>query len=387
MVFNISFCTGVLGLFLAIPLMLSNKKRHGNIWLGLFILSLSLLSQQWIYFKYPQYMFGVFDWPLAGLGAFFYCYVRSVVGLGNGRRQIWHFLPIILWSAVLLTARLRVEPMTVRTWLDEAGGPIFDKIVLGFELLAASYVPAVIYRIMHYRAAVRENYSSLNARDLRWMSGLSAVVLAMLVIWIPASMFGGEVLMPAFIFGRLATVFFLGWYGMHHHTVFLPQHLLHPVPPDAPAPVEAGPGAPAPTVHADADGAAEKYARSGMSDAARELIGERLRRRCAIERDHLDNDIKLTELAERIGTSPQLLSQYLNHVLGLSFFDYINGLRVAEVQRLMCDDAHADASLIDIAFSAGFNSKSTFNASFKKITGMAPSAWREQHARTSEPIG
>ena len=131
----------------------------------------------------------------------------------------------------------------------------------------------------------------------------------------------------------------------------------------------------------------DKYVRSGMTDATQQLIGERLVRRMSFERDYLDCEVKLTDLAERIGTSPQLLSQYLNHVLGLNFFDYINGLRVAEVQRMMVDLSKANQTLLEMAFAAGFNSKSTFNASFKKVTGMAPSSWRNKRNATSEPIG
>jgi AraC-like DNA-binding protein len=117
------------------------------------------------------------------------------------------------------------------------------------------------------------------------------------------------------------------------------------------------------------------------------LIGERLERWAAHERGYLDPDIKLVDLAERIGTSSQLLSQYLNDVLGLSFFDYINALRVAEIQKMMLDRGNDTRTLLDLAFAAGFSSKSTFNTSFKKISGLAPSSWRSQHARTSAPIG
>src|SRR5438067_440447 len=105
------------------------------------------------------------------------------------------------------------------------------------------------------------------------------------------------------------------------------------------------------------------------------------------ERGYLDPDIKLIDLAEWTGTSPQLLSQYLNNVLRLSFFDYVNGLRVAEVQRLMREPGNDTRTLLDLAFAAGFTSKSTFNASFKKISGLAPSMWRNRHARTCAPIG
>jgi AraC-like DNA-binding protein len=365
MYFNISLCTGILGLFIGLPLLLGGRKRPANFWLGLFVFSLSWLTL--VQFNPPdQSLFGVFDWPLAGLGPFIYCYVRSLTGLGNGRRQAWHFLPLLLWCLALLALRLQVPVAQMRPWL-QAHRDSFSLCVVGFQLATLAYSGASLYRIRQYRTRLRENYSSIKARDLGWLVALSIVLIALLVLWIPAYQFGGELVAAAFVFGRLLALFLLGWYGMRHVQVFLPE--LEPQP-------AAAPSLPA-----------EKYARSGMNDPARELIGTRLARRSEQQRDFLDNDITLAQLAERVGTSPQLLSQYLNDELGLNFFEYINSLRVAEVQRLLADPVHAEAALLDLAFSAGFNSKSTFNAAFKKITGMAPSAWRQQHVRTCEPIG
>jgi AraC-like DNA-binding protein len=71
----------------------------------------------------------------------------------------------------------------------------------------------------------------------------------------------------------------------------------------------------------------------------------------------------------------------------LSFFDYINALRVAEIQNMLRDPGNGKRTLLELAFAAGFSSKSTFNTSFKKISGLAPSVWRSQHARTSGPVG
>ena len=361
--FSLAICTGLLGLFIAIPLLAMWRQRAANFWLGMFIFSLSWLSLADIYEIYP-FAFGLFDWPLTGIGAFFYCYVRSMTALGNSRRQAWHFLPLAAWSLALAGARLFVPVRTLLHWLGHEGNPVFAAILLASQLLACAYAVAVLWRLAQYRRRVRLNYASTTGRDLNWLTGVAVILLALLALWLPATLLGG-IWVWGLVLGRLATLYFMGWSALRQHEVFLP-----PVPEKT-----------------EKTEKSDKYARSGMHDAAAQLIGERLARRAARERDFLDGDIKLTDLAERIGTSPQLLSQYLNDVQGVNFFDYINGLRVAEVQRMMGDPAHAERSLLDIAFAAGFNSKSTFNASFKKITGLAPSAWRAMGSGTSVPIG
>ncbi len=355
----INLGTAVLGLFMALPLMLLARRRRENFWLGLFVLSLSLLSlADFAYNAGLRRAFpvlrGVFEWPLACLGASFYCYVRGMVGLGNGRRQAWHAAPLLLWILFLLQLGLLGE---------QAWRPRPAPMLLGFQMLTAGYALAVLVRLHAYRRRLRLRYSAVEGRDLVWVTMLSLVMLALLVLWMTATALGGPWRMGLQA-GRIGVLYFVGWYGMRQAPAFL-------------EPLAAG--------AALADSA--KYARSGMTGAAAELIGQRLARRQQVERDYLDSDIKLADLAERIGTSPQLLSEFLNDVLGVNFFDYINGLRVAEVQRMMGEPGAAGRALTDLAFAAGFNSRSTFSASFKKSTGMTPSAWRRQHVRTSLPIG
>jgi len=410
MLAGIDVSAGLLGLFLALPLIAMTRSRPANGWLGLFILSISLLSLAFpVYARFPQ-LFGLFDWPLAGVGAFFYCYVRSLTGLGNARRQLCHLLPLALLVCALAVGRAQLSGLELLRLLLDGARPWFNMLLLGFQVLAGCYALAALYRLRQYRQRLRVHYSSVERRELNWLTWLSVSFIALLLLWFPANLVGGywQLLL---VLGRLLTLYFVGWFGLRQTAVFTarsdaaaadnagPAHaivddnaLVAPAAAPAAAPSVAPavepllPAGPPPAADTDAL-AAHKYARSGMTEAASKLIGERLARWVVRERGFLDSDIRLTDLAECIGTSPQLVSQYLNDKLGLSFFDYINGLRVAEIQEMMRDRANDTRTLLELAFAAGFSSKSTFNTSFKKISGLAPSNWRNQHARTSEPIG
>jgi AraC-like DNA-binding protein len=405
MLAGIEFATGLLGLFLAFPLIAMTRSRPANLWLGLFILSISLLSLAFpVYARLPQ-LFGLFDWPLASVGAFYYCYLRSMTGLGNSRRQGYHFLPLLLFVVALGYGRTRLSGIDMLRWLLAGSRPLLSVLLLGFQVLAASYALAALYRLSQYRRRLRDRYSAIESRQLIWLSWLSMSFIALLILWFPANLLGGFWIV-LLILGRLLTLYFVGWYGLRQTAVLMPRivadesstrmHIANEAvaaavgeddkssitpladslqPAHQPPAAETGPVA------------THRYVRSGMTDAASRLIGERLERWIADERGYLDPDIKLFDLADCIGTSPQLLSQYLNDVLKSSFFDWINALRVAEIQKMMRDPGNDARTLLDLAFAAGFNSKSTFNASFKKISGLAPSSWRRQHARTSGPIG
>ncbi|ELX12374.1 putative transcriptional regulator AraC family [Janthinobacterium sp. HH01] len=386
---SISLCTAVLGLFFSVPLLSMASKRPGNAWLALFLFEFAWLALADFVFSEPAMgahpgWIVAFHWAVAGLGPAFYCYVRALTGQLNGVRQLWHFIPQLLLIASMLWDLLA---MSESAWRVAARGCVpcsSGPSLLVFQLLAAVYGIAVSYRLRRFRAGLRENYSSLAGRDLRWLSHSTALLLLLLALWIPAVALGGY-WQAGLAAGRLALLVALGWYGLSRPGLFMRKHDAVPaaIPASATPPVAEPPA----TGPSSVSESGEKYARSGMNTATESLIGKRLAQRMEHQRDYLEPDLKLGELAERIGTSPQLLSQYLNEALGLSFFEYINAQRSLEVQRLMRDPSHAGATLLELAIAAGFNSKTTFNASFKKSTGMAPSVWRKLQAATFAPIG
>jgi len=392
---NLSFCTAILGLFLCLPLFAMARRRPANFWLAYFVFQFAWLAMADAFlhspyaFVYPNGI-AVFHWAVAGLGSAYYCYVRSLIGLGNGWRQLLHFIPQAYLIGLLVWYTL-ISPATQS--MDGYGACQPCRIgpkLLVFQLLAFAYLPLVLFRLYQFRRQLALQYSSTSGRDLHWLLVVTIALLILLCLWLPLSIQGGYG--PHLLaISRLLIMILLGWYGLRQQTLFLPeptstssttpqaqqtqQKLQAGTLPEHDVEAESA-GTSAAT--ANQDGPGEKYARSGMTTAAQSLIATRLEKRMNQCKDYLEPDLRLNQLADRIGTSPQHLSQYLNEVVGQTFFDYINSRRIVQVQGLMRDPAHADSSLLDLAFAAGFNSKTTFNTFFKKSTGMTPSAWRKQ---------
>ena len=106
-----------------------------------------------------------------------------------------------------------------------------------------------------------------------------------------------------------------------------------------------------------------------------------------MQKDHLYRDPQLNRdmVAEKLGISSGYLSQQLSACGGNNFSEYINQYRVEEVKRLLLNPAFKTYSLLAIGYEAGFNSKSTFYATFKKATGFSPSAYQAQAPELSYP--
>jgi len=92
------------------------------------------------------------------------------------------------------------------------------------------------------------------------------------------------------------------------------------------------------------------------------------------------------EVAAASGLSERAVSLAIKSATGRNFNDFINGLRIQDVCAMMQEDAAGPdrRRLIDLAFTAGFSSKSVFNSVFKRETGQTPSAYAEALAAADQ---
>lgn len=91
------------------------------------------------------------------------------------------------------------------------------------------------------------------------------------------------------------------------------------------------------------------------------------------EKLYLDPELKVATLADRLSTKPYLLSKSLNTIQNVTFTDFINQLRIEEVERSLRSGEKDHLSLLGIALDAGFNSKTSFQRATQKFRGLSPS--------------
>jgi len=86
----------------------------------------------------------------------------------------------------------------------------------------------------------------------------------------------------------------------------------------------------------------------------------------------------LGSLASQIDISPGYLSKLINEVAGMGFNDFINTHRIAYVKDLMIHPEYMQYTLTGLGLEAGFNSKSTFYAAFRKLEKMSPGQYQRK---------
>lgn len=91
------------------------------------------------------------------------------------------------------------------------------------------------------------------------------------------------------------------------------------------------------------------------------------------DKPYLKSDLTIKDLAAAISLPYWRISQVINERLRQNFFEFVNHYRVEEAKRMI---DHGDKNMLEIAYDVGFNSKSAFNASFKKIVQQTPSQYK-----------
>jgi len=90
----------------------------------------------------------------------------------------------------------------------------------------------------------------------------------------------------------------------------------------------------------------------------------------------LDPSLTIQQLANQIEIPVRDLSVLINHHMEQHFFDFVNEYRIQKAMTILRNPLKSDLTVLEILYEVGFNSKSSFNTSFKKYTNLTPTAYR-----------
>jgi AraC family transcriptional regulator len=109
-----------------------------------------------------------------------------------------------------------------------------------------------------------------------------------------------------------------------------------------------------------------------------QIAGWRLKRLQQKVEACLSEQLSVTDLAAECGMSPRHLIRTFKNSTGMTLSDYIASVRVDRARTALLRD---DQPIKAVAFDCGFQSAAAFSASFRKATGMTPSAYRQERHR------
>ncbi len=368
----------------------NTQKNQPLVWLACFVGAFSLLVlsdvllQTRAILELPH-LYLIFDFLIFWLGPFAYAYVRAMLGYQSWHLRQWqlHLLPGLLIQAFIvpqLWVGTKEKHAIILSDLAITPDHSPNFLVLIAGLLALAYLIASLLLIRSYWRDLESQFSNTDRYKLSWLAQLMAFCSVLWAFWMLSIVWGylwADLLAQ---FGLAIGVYSLGYCGLrqpqlwsslegnkHKYNQVSNAFVISHATKRQSSPIQLVEESP-------------KYLKSGISPEELASIGGKLNALMQSELAFLEPELSLSELAKRIGISQHSLSQTLNVHFRQSFFEYINALRVQEVQRCFADPAYANQSILEIALASGFSSKATFNATFKRLTGLTPSASRIQLA-------
>jgi AraC-like DNA-binding protein len=121
----------------------------------------------------------------------------------------------------------------------------------------------------------------------------------------------------------------------------------------------------------------QHYRKSALDELMMNEYEFSLREHMAKSKLFLNAEISLEDLSKETKIPKHHLTQLLNERFKQNFYSFINEYRIREAVKALENPAK-EVNILSLAYDCGFNSKSSFNKYFKKLTDHTPSSYRKK---------
>ena len=335
-----------------------------------FVLFEHYLFQRQVIFEYPHLMGLTYTFPII-LGPILFIYTKSLVNENNAisfRDFLLHAIPFLFITTFLIYDFYFLSPQEKliyyekETQGDTSSFIFIAEFFINFSIPFYSIVSLLLLK--KHLKQIKQSYSNTKNIDLHW---LKIVLICMVFVSFVSVLMGllsdyfnfisfedGDNLMYITL---TVIIYFLGYYGIKQKPIL---SIDNPILQNETTPTQKS-----------------KYATSSLKDDEKEILTQRLTKSMENEKPYLNENLTLKELANKLETSPNNLSQIINEKLNKNFYEFINEYRINKVKSMLADPKYSHYSMLGVAFECGFNSKSTFNSVFKQFTGKTPTEFKK----------
>ncbi len=294
-------------------------------------------------------------YPL-GYGPCFYLYTKYITNPRRfNSRDLIHFFPFFL--CILFPFALDYN-LSANLDSDSKSSPVVYFFVFGssFSLISYSLLTRKLLKLYNQKLQDHFSYQTLRM-TVSWLNGFIYsylfVLLLQFILFLFRDALGKNSVFPQ----SLTTLLFIGYFYLVGYFLLKQGSLFR-------------------SEETRIIQKKEKYSKSGLTN---KKIGEIQRKLISFMEEskiYLRNDLNIEDIVRELEIPGSHLSQVLNQSMGKNFFLFVNEYRVNEVIRKLNDPKYTKHGIFRIALESGFNSKSSFNAIFRKVTGKTPNEFR-----------
>lgn len=362
-----AFTTGLL-FFLSLITIASPRKVNikANLWLGLFLFAFACVILDRIFFDirvydaYPELM-GLLEITRFAMAPalFFSVLFFTIPDRKFKTLDYLHFVPFFLFAIYIITVLLRINEGPLFRWYFAL--PDIVRRSVATMMFSSIKIQVIVYWILSYWQLVRHQRnirlfaSTLQPVALKWLQYFLLGLVVALFLSLNEVLIVVPAIIPITHFGYLILTFYMGYYLILQQEIY-------------------------PYQQKDVVELRDIFETDQQTTKAKRMTSEELASSqqkllyvMETEKVYLNPDLGLPQLAEQLNMSTHDLSFVINEGFQENFFQFINRYRVEEAKILLKSPQHKHLSILGIAFESGFRSKTTFNTTFKKVTGLSPS--------------
>ncbi len=296
--------------------------------------------------------------------------------------EIIHYLQIFVCFFYYLSVAFYINPEYRFQWRDTIHLTIpavylllrliqefsdTEKNGIGILLVALAMCQGILYtviiflKIRKHQKKIELFSSDTNEIDLSWLEYIIAMLLGSSLLFGAYSVLNNASAPNLYInCAQLIAVLFVAYYSLKQKEIY---------PLDQKQRVE---------LIAFNEQPAADLKRKIVPDEEVAALKEQLLVLMEAQKLYLDSDLNLVKLAEELKVSSHQLSYVINTGFAENFFQFINKYRVEKAKELLLNSEKNNYTILGIAFESGFNSKTSFNTTFKKFTNQTPSEFKKK---------
>jgi AraC-like DNA-binding protein len=280
------------------------------------------------------------------------------------KKHLLHAVPFLVYN-VLYAIFYHFEPVSIKIEMLQRGNVLpyalgfWVNLLMNIQILI--YMTITLFLLLKYGTRIRTLYSTVHHLNLGW---LELVVYAFLFMWL--------IDFAHFLLRNTAGISpavsgYLTFVSITINFVF------------ANLAIYKGLKQPFQFFTVEKELPKTKNDNDAISEEQSNLYLEKLIAYMSAEKPYLISTLTLKELSERINLSPRTLSRIINERRNQNFFDFINSYRINDAKLILSNPAKRKMTILEVLYGVGFNSKSVFNATFKKYTGITPTEYRKRY--------
>ena len=233
--------------------------------------------------------------------------------------------------------------------------------------LGGIYTVLCLWLLQKHKKNIKHNFSYYEKINLDWLKyWIIGSIISFCIIFMLLTVGSGKEMEASDLFKFVSlsltlNLVIIGYFGLRQATIFVDIEQKKLVSEQITR------------VPAEIDGKlAKKYKKSGLTKQQSKQYADMLQEYMKRKKPYLENKLTLKQLSESLRISTNHLSQIINEQLNCSFFDFINEYRVEDIKQKLENKEYENFTILALAYECGFNSKSSFNSTFKRFTGCTP---------------